>query len=150
MPGSKRNKNASKVTKLKEYDLVEKAYDSFCEHLEEGYVKDSWCFEDKDNDFAVTFETFETYLEKYPIDFPPIKAKVARNKGYKKWEGVCMDSGNGTNPKASTASLQMIMRNKFGWDTDKKEQQTEHTTKVIGENFDSEFPERDQDKPKAD
>ena len=47
---------------------------------------------------------------------------MAETKGYQRWEAIAEASATGENEKANTASLQMVMRNKFGWD--KKEEPT--------------------------
>ena len=53
---------------------------------------------------------------KIPLEFDPLKKKTAETKGFARWEQVCEDSATGDNPNACTPSLQMVMRNKFGWD----------------------------------
>ncbi len=61
-----------------------------------------------------------SYNENNPEEFPSIKRFIAETKGKKYYEGVCRASANGDNQKANTASLQMIMRNKYGWDKPEK------------------------------
>jgi hypothetical protein len=105
------NQNAKK---LKTAELKSEAYKQYCAHIAEGYNKDSFWFEHPD--LSITWETMEVYIKDSPVDFPPIHKKMAHCKSYKKWEKVVMDSATGHNKDANTASLQMIMRHKFGWD----------------------------------
>jgi hypothetical protein len=107
----KGNKNA---TKLKTPELKAEAYKQYCAHLARGKSKKSWCFEHPD--LTLTFETMDKYIDGSVIDFPPIHKKVAETKGFAFWEQVVEDSAIGKNKDANTASLQMLMRNKYSWD----------------------------------
>lgn len=109
------NKNG---LKLKDPIVRQQAYESYCAHLAKGKSKRSWVFEHPDH--SCTWETLETYL-KDETEFDPVKKKVALSQGFAKWEEVCEESANGKNQRANTASLQMVMRNKFGWDKIKPE-----------------------------
>ena len=102
--------------KLKDPALRQRAYDHYCAHLAKGKSKRSWVFEEDGH--TCIWETFESYMEN-EAEFDPIKMKAALSMGFAKWEGVCEESADGKNQKANTASLQMIMRNKFGWDKSK-------------------------------
>lgn len=106
---------------LKDPAIRQKAYNLFCEHLALGKSVKSWYYEDELGNMCC-WETMVSYIEKYPIEFQPIKRKVAETKGYQRWEAIAEASATGENEKANTASLQMVMRNKFGWD--KKEEPT--------------------------
>lgn len=108
--------------KLKSPDIRQIAYKSFCDHLAKGKAADSWYFEHEE--LTCTYRTFMKYL-KDEAEFPPIKKDVAWNKGYQHWEGIVQASADGTNKKANTATLQMVMRNKFGWDRDNKKEDEE-------------------------
>lgn len=107
--------------KLKTPEIKAKVYKSYCDHLAKGNSKRSWWFKDDESGITLTSETLEKYL-KNPDDFDPIQIKVAMAQGYYYWEQVCGDSAIGVNEKANTASLQMIMRNKFGWDKNEEKQ----------------------------
>ena len=54
--------------------------------------------------------------------FDPRKEEAAYAKNFKHWFGHVEDSATGINQKASTASLQMVMRNCHDWDKDKKDE----------------------------
>lgn len=109
------NENAKK---LKTPELCAEAYKQYCAHIANGKSKRSWCFDHPE--LTLTWETMEKYLEDEVV-FDPKKKKIAESKGFAKWEKVCEESADGTNRKANTASLQMIMRNKFGWDKESKQ-----------------------------
>jgi hypothetical protein len=102
--------------KLKDPDIRQQAYSQYCDHLAKGKSKRSWCFEHPE--LTCTWETMEKYLDN-EAEFDPIHKKISETKGYAKWEGVVEDSAVGTNKDANTASLQMLMRNKFGWDKER-------------------------------
>ena len=107
----KGNQNAAK---LKTPEIKTLAYQQYCDHIAQGIPKEAWCFEHPD--LTITWETMENYMEREPLVFPPIQKKIAEAKSYRSWFKVVADSATGDNEKANTASLQMIMRNKFRWD----------------------------------
>ena len=119
------NKYAEKLPTM---ELKKKAYDSYCAHIANGYPQKSWYFEE--GELSITWMTLENYFKRYPelcVEgqvFDPAKKQVARCKNYVGWFNVAKDSADGTNPKANTASLQMIMRNIHGWD--KKQEDTKN------------------------
>lgn len=91
----------------------QKAYYSFCDHIAEGYSINAWHFED--GEFKLSYKSMLTYI-KDEDEFPPIHKEIAEAKSLKHWEKIVYDSARGINKEANTASLQMVMRNKFGWD----------------------------------
>lgn len=114
----KGNKNP---VKLKTPDLKAEAYRQYCEHIAQGIPQDAWCFDHPE--LTLTSETMEKYISEDPIAFDPIHKRKAQAAGYKLWFAVVAESAKGNNEKANTASLQMIMRNKFKWD---KQQHVTH------------------------
>ena len=114
---SKGNKNACS---LKTDELKAEAYRQYCEHIAKGYPKASWCFEHPT--LTPTWESMESYIKADPTNpvFDTLKRKAAMAKNMAHWFGVLGSSANGSNPKASTASLQVIMRNIHGWDKENK------------------------------
>jgi len=117
---------------IKNPEMRQKAYNQFCEHLAKGKSIKSWYFED--GEVMCTWETMLSYIEKNPDEFASIKKEISHIKGFQHWESVCEDSASGKNKEANTASLQMIMRNKYGWD--KKEDNNtneipEETKKIL-------------------
>lgn len=121
------NKNALKLTTL---ELKQKAYKAYCDHLARGKSKRSFYFIDET--LSLTWETMEKYIENDPSVFDPIKMKMAESQSFSYWEDVVHASAEGTNPNANTASLQMLMRNKFGWDKPDvhREKSTTYTIEV--------------------
>ena len=74
-------------------------------------------------------------IEKYILDdkeFDPLQKRKAEAQGYAYWEQVVEDSAKGANKDANTASLQMVMRNKFGWDKEGYEKKETHQPLVKG------------------
>ncbi len=121
------NKNG---VKLKDPEVRQLAYSQYCEHLSKGKSKKSWYFQHPE--LRCTWETMEKYLLN-EVEFDPTHKQIALAKGYGFWESVVEDSAIGKNDKANTASLQMLMRNKFGWDRDaeKKEAAGYECSKVF-------------------
>jgi hypothetical protein len=99
--------------KIKDPELRQLAYKSFCEHIAKGRAIDSWYFEHPEA--TLSYKTMLKYI-KDEEEFPPEQREIAKAKGYAHWEKVVEDSAIGINKDANTASLQMLMRNKFGWD----------------------------------
>lgn len=112
---------------LKDPEIRQKAYKSFCEHLSKGLSYQSWFYEDDLGNGCVG-KTMLSYIKENPIEFPSVKKEIADSKGFAFWEGILIDSASGKNKDASTASLQMIMRNKYGWDKPKEEETKQKIT----------------------
>lgn len=108
---NKGNKNAQK---MKTPEMKEMAYKSYCDHMALGKSKKSWYFEHPD--LKITWQTMEKYIAEDPIVFNPIHKEIAWCKGYQVWEEIVSQSAKGLNKEANTATLQMVMRNKFDWD----------------------------------
>lgn len=117
MPAPKGSKNAQK---MKTEDLQLEAYHDYCEWVAAGKSKDSWRWR-KDNRMMCTWQTIEKYMIEDPVKFKPIHMQAAKCDSKAYWEQIVADSAIGKNEKANTASLQMIMRNKFGWDKQQSE-----------------------------
>ena len=131
MAASKGNQNG---VKLKDSDIRQAAYKAYCEHLAKGKSKRSFVF--RHPEFSCHYLTLESYM-KDKIEFDPLQMELAYHEGYARWEQVAEDSAEGLNKDANTASLQMIMRNKFDWDKDRtdKENVNVEKFKVIGDLF---------------
>lgn len=103
-----------KALKLKDPDVRQEAFRQYCAHIESGLSKENFVFEHPQLDCC--YKTMESYIKENPMEFPAIKKEIAWAKGFQKLEQVCIDSATGANKDACTASLQMIMRNKYKWD----------------------------------
>lgn len=99
--------------KLKDPDIRQEAYRQYCAHIAKGKSKRSFVF--RHPDFSCHWQTLESYI-KDKTEFDPLQMELALCDGYYRWEQVVEDSAEGHNKDANTASLQMLMRNKFGWD----------------------------------
>jgi len=107
----KANKNACKIT---DKDLRQDAYKQLCKWIGEGKSYKSYVY--YAGEVSVTGETIEEWARNNPIEFDPRKREIAHAMAYQWWENVLKESALGMNPHGNTATLQMIMRNKFGWD----------------------------------
>ena len=103
--------------KIKDPETRQKAYESFCAHLAKGKNVKSWWYED--DEVVCSYQTMLSYI-KDEAEFSPLKKLIAESQGYNKWENIAEQSADGTNKNANTASLQMVMRNKFGWDKEQR------------------------------
>jgi hypothetical protein len=113
---------------LKDPIIRQKAYESLCNHIAKGKSIRSWWYED--DNCSCTWETMYKYI-KDTNEFDSIKKEIAHCKGLALWETIVEEAGIGKNDKANVACLQMIMRNKFGWDKDEsKSSNTHYTIKV--------------------
>jgi hypothetical protein len=99
--------------KLDTPELRKWAYESYCAHLAKGKSKKSWNLK---TPVTLTWETMEKYIKDDPNEFDPTHKELAISDGFAIWEQVVEDSAIGKNKEANTASLQMLMRNKFSWD----------------------------------
>lgn len=112
--GHQINKGKKNARKLKTDDQMQTVYKSYCDHLAAGKVKKSWYYDE--NGLTLTWETMEKYIQKEPNNFDPLKKATAFAKGMQHWERVLDKKADGQNKNADTATLQMLMRNKYGWD----------------------------------
>ena len=110
---------------LKDPAIRQKAYYLFCAHLAQGKAIKSWWYEDEEGN-ECTWATMLSYIKNNPHEFDSVKKEIAETKGYNLWESVAEESAKGKN-RANTASLQMVMRNKYGWD---KEDKSKDSTSV--------------------
>jgi hypothetical protein len=124
-------KNNCCFTKLKNHGLLEQAYKSYCDHLANGNMRCSWYFEHEK--VKVCYEAFESYFEKYPEEFDEMDRKIAWSKGYGHWENKLTSASNMPARDTNPAVLQMVMRNKFKWDTEK------HGPEKAPEQFDTQL-----------
>jgi hypothetical protein len=103
--------------KLKDPDIRQLAYQKYCEWLAMGKSKKSFTF--RSPEYSCHWQTLESYI-KDKNEFDPLQIELAKCEGCKRWEQVVEDSAEGKNKDANTASLQMLMRNKFDWDKQEK------------------------------
>lgn len=103
--------------KIKDPIKRQLAYDSFCEHIAKGKSIKSWWYDD--GEVVCTWQTMLSYT-KDEAEFDPAKRLVAESRGYNRWETVVEQSAIGENKDCNTTSLQLLMRNKFGWDKEQR------------------------------
>jgi hypothetical protein len=104
-----------KGLKIKDPAARQRAYDAYCAWLARGKTKKSFTF--IEDDLMCTWQTIESYLKTFPTEFNPTKKEVAYAEGCAKWEQLVDDTGEGSNKNTSVPTLNMIMRNKYKWDT---------------------------------
>ncbi len=104
---------------LKDPMVRQEAYRDFCAHLSKGKSIKSWWYDDNKGNMCV-WSTMLSYIKNNPSEFDPIKKEISEIKGFNHWESVVEASAEGSNKRANTASLQMVMRNKYGWDKEQE------------------------------
>lgn len=114
--------------KIKDPDLRQQAYDEYCAWLARGKSSRSFSFvriEDDGSLFCCTGKTIESYIKNDPIEFPPFKKEVAFAQGMAYWEEVVDRTADGSYKDSSVPALNMLMRNKYGWDKQESEDSEE-------------------------
>lgn len=101
--------------KLKDPELRQLAYTKYCEWLARGKSKRSFTF--VEGEFMCHYLTIESYMKLYPNEFDAKKKDVAFALGYSIWEDIADGTANGSNKKACVPALNMVLRNKYGWDS---------------------------------
>jgi hypothetical protein len=114
--------------KLKDPEVRKEAYRQYCAHLAKGKTKKSWFL--KHPECTCTYQTIEGYFKEYPHEFDLLKRDSAYAEGLGVWEQHVENAALGENEKANTASLQMAMRNKFGWDKEDRSKETIDESKL--------------------
>ena len=102
------------AVKLKDRASRQNAYDALCKWIADGWAYKSFVFYYDGG--AMTGEGIYEMVKRHPDEFDADKIEVANALAYQIWERRVKESANGENPHASTATLQMVMRVKFGWD----------------------------------
>lgn len=102
--------------KLKNLDSRQRAYESYCKHLAEGWSARGWVYEEEG--VTILAETMERYIREDPVNLDPAKKKKAEAAGFAYWEKLGADSMKAKkgDEKINVPLYQMFMRNKFGWD----------------------------------
>lgn len=113
---------------IKDPKIRQLAFQSLCHHLASGKSIRSWWYDDEN--CACHWQTMLSYIKNNPDEFDTLKKDIAETKGFHYWESVVADSATGKNKDANTASLQMLMRNKYGWD---KKESSEDDHNVLNE-----------------
>jgi hypothetical protein len=101
--------------KLKDPDVRQRAYKAYCDWLAKGKTKRSFSF--IEGDYYCIWETIESYMKTHPAEFDSKKRDAAYAQGCAIWEEIVDETGKGKNKKSSVPCLNMIMRNKYKWDT---------------------------------
>lgn len=107
-------KGAQYTLKLRDPDVRQDAFNKYCEWLSFGKAIKSFHYTDGKN--WITGETMENYIKNNPGEFSVDRRDHAWAQGYAYWEKIVDDLATGKNKTANTASLNMLMRNKYQWD----------------------------------
>lgn len=94
-------------------------FKAFCDHIAKGNVKSSFHFDN--GIYRAVAHTIERYIKDFPHEFDLMDLDIAYAKCYEIWENAVGDAALGYKPSAHGAALQMILRNKLGWDRQERE-----------------------------
>lgn len=118
------------AVKLKDSPSRQRAYDSYCTWLAKGKTKKSFSFVEVQEDGSVLrciWATMEAYLKENPQDFDPLKKEVAYSQGCAFWEDAVDETALGIRKDTSVPTLNMIMRNKYKWDTPENNEEAQES-----------------------
>lgn len=118
--------------KLKTPELRKEAFRQYCEHIAGGWQKKSWYFVHPD--ITCCWATIEKTILDFSEEFDLEHIAVAQAKSMKFWETILYDAAKGAAKDCSPASLQMIFRNKFGWDKNSAHDEDTNTTVAVQHN----------------
>lgn len=99
---------------LKSPEVRKKVFKSFCEWMSEGKMKKSFYYDDGVT--KISWQAMKRYIKLYPHDMPAVDLEIAIAQGVGYWEEEVGKAALGQNRKANFSCLQMILRNKCGWD----------------------------------
>ncbi len=109
----------------KDPQVVVKAIHKFLEWLAMGKAVKSFAYKDEIDicswETVVSYMEDKEFLKEHGLESLPEHKAHSKSIGYQIWETECERSAKGENEKSNTASLQMIMRNKYGWDKRKED-----------------------------
>ncbi len=116
----------TEAVKLNSDELIKEAFDSYCAHIAKGKVVNSWYFK-KDGKLLCCYTTMERYVKNRPDVCCPTQYNASVSMGLGDWENVVDASAKGEGRKGNPATLQIVMRNKYGWDTKADEDKATET-----------------------
>lgn len=93
--------------KFKTPEERQKLGEDWCEHLRNGYSKESFPPCDP--------QTFKRYLKEFPEDFDTDMIEKAERKSRMYWEGIGHDGTIGQIERFNASSWKFNMVNRFGW-----------------------------------
>ena len=117
--------------RLKTPEIMIEAYQSYCDHIAQGYPQKAWCFEHPET--SLHWETMEKYIRENPNILDPLHKKIAQAKSLRHWFSFLGESAKGSNVKANVASLQIILRNMHAWDAKDQVRETDTSSTEAAE-----------------
>ena len=108
-----------------------RAYESYCEHIANGYPEYCWCYYNEDLNEGCCLDTLKAYLERFPDELNQFFMRKAKSMGSKFWVDKGLALVDGT-LQGNSAVYAMMMRNINKWD---REQQVSHTINVAQVNY---------------
>lgn len=107
----------------------QEAYRAMCEAVKGGTSVDAFRFSKGER--RVNGARIVEWIAENPDEFDIALFQDAYSHAYEGWEKIVEQSAKGENPDANTASLQMKMRNRFGWDKKKDDDDNKKIDLVI-------------------
>lgn len=113
----------NKFEQMLEYQLEGQVFRSLLNHIAEGHSLSSFYY--VGDGFRICYYSIEPHIKKYPDIFPVDEIEFAKAQGYKKWETKVFEASLGKYPGCNPILLQLIMRNKYKWDSKEEEKSKE-------------------------
>ncbi len=133
--------NKNKIA-LKDPDVRQRAYESFCANISSGYPLKAWSF--REGEFKCGWQTMLSYIERaVEFDLDPFLKEEAHATSYRLWfdKGVALTDGHiKGNPSPTTWAV--IMRNMFakdGWDKENQDSNVHSKLERMVDGFRREF-----------
>lgn len=116
-------------------ELRAQAFEAYCHHVAQGYLKESFCWESEDKQGRATYRSVKNIIEKHSEDLSLLLLDFAESKNLFFWEKLGMDIATGGNPKGEGWVWANNMFNRFksqlGWRlSDKSEEKHDPEAKV--------------------
>ena len=107
--------NTLSKSKIKD-DEKHLAYAQLCDHVRGGYALESWRFRHSDYPQSkLSWKTMLAWVSANPLEYDIRDYELAKIDGFWFWEKAIVNHALAIK-KGDTAGLQIIMRNRFGWD----------------------------------
>lgn len=111
------NQNNQFALKYKTSKSRKVLHEKYCKHLSKGLSKESF--------IDCCYKTIESYMIKYPNDFPTDEIDKAERAGRLVWEEMGLSGAKGELKNFNTRCWTFNMKNKYGW-KDKDETKIEN------------------------
>ena len=119
----KSNPYKNKFEQMLAYKLEKQVFKALLDHIAEGHSVDNFYF--TTDGFRIAYYSLESHIKSNPEIFPKEEIEFAKAQGHKKWEKIIFDAALGKHQGTNPLLLQLVMRNKYKWDSKEEEKSKE-------------------------